>query len=210
MSTQDRRRKMPQSQTHDPIELTSSEVLELTVETLQTHLDLVVGSDTYTPADIWRILVSASTQKSTIEETCGQTERGPSANTVRNHLNDGLLFPRDLQLLEAELSALMVIHLPARIVGYPRRIAIDLVFLPYYGEPARDPNEIRRSGAKRGTTRFHCYATAYVIKPNKRVALSLTYVQKNDTLLDLLTRLLARLDALNYTLHRSGMTLAVY
>jgi len=193
---------MSRSQDKYPIELTCSEVLDFTIETLQEHLDLVVGGDSYTPENIWSILVSASAQSSTIEETCGKTERGPSANTVRNHLKDGLLSQRDLQALEAALNELLVAQLPSRIVGYRHRIAIDLVLLPYYGEPAEDPNEIRRSAAKRGTTRFHCYATAYVIKPNKRVTLALTYVQKDDTILGVLKRLLVRLETLNVGIRR--------
>ncbi len=64
-----------------------------------------------------------------------------------------------------------------------------MTFIPYHGQAAQDPNEIRRGKARSGTTHFHCYATAYVIKSNKRVTLALTYVQADDTLVQILERI---------------------
>jgi len=101
-----------------------------------------------------------------------------------------------LAALEAACNAALVAHLPPRIRGGWHKAAIDLTFIPYHGEAAEDCNEIRRSQAKSGTTHFHCYATAYVIKKNERVTLALTYVQADDTLTEVLERLLARLNAL--------------
>jgi len=193
---------MPRSQKQETFELTSPEVLELTIETLMEYLNLIVESDEYTQEDVWRILVSASAQASTVEDTTRKLKDAPCANTVRAHLKEGLLTRMELQALEEEINELLVAHLPPRIIGYRHRIAVDLVFLPYYGEPAQDPKEIRRSKAKKGTTRFHCYATAYVIKRNKRVTLAFTYVQADDTLLEVLKRLLARLEEIEVGLSR--------
>lgn len=193
---------MPQSYPQDTVELTSEQVLELTVETLMQHLPLVVQSDEYTAQDMWQVLTCASAQASTVEDTTRRLKDAPCANTVRNHLKAGLLARTELQALEAAINAALVVHLPPRIIGYRHRLAIDLVFIPYYGEPAQDPKEVRRSEAKQGTTRFHCYATAYVIKRHKRVTLALTYVQAGETLLDVLKRLLARLEALDVGLRR--------
>ncbi len=135
---------------------------------------------------------------------------GPCANTVRNHLKEGLLTRTKLQTLEEEINELLVAHLPPRIIGYRHRIAIDLVFIPYYGEPAQDRKEIRRSQAKKGTTRFHCYGTVYVIKRNKRVTLVSTYVQADDTLLGVLKRLLAGLEELGVDLRRLYLDRSFY
>jgi putative transposase len=77
-----------------------------------------------------------------------------------------------------------------------------LTFIPYHGQAAQDPNEIRRGKARSGTTHFHCYATAYVIKSDKRVTLALTYVQADDSLVQILERILTRLRNLDIHLKR--------
>ena len=50
-----------------------------------------VESDEYTQEDIWRILVSASAQAGTVEDTTRKLKEAPCANTVRGHLKEGLL-----------------------------------------------------------------------------------------------------------------------
>ena len=49
------------------------------------------------------------------------------------------------------------------------RIFGSFCFIPYHGEPQEDPDEIRRSATKSGTTHFHAYASAYIIYKHKRV-----------------------------------------
>lgn len=107
---------MPQSYSQDAAELTSEQVLELTVETLMQHLPLIVQSDEYTTQDIWQVLTCASAQASTVEDTTRQLKDAPCANTVRNHLQAGLLVRTELQALEAAINAALVVHLPPRII----------------------------------------------------------------------------------------------
>ncbi|MFM7448019.1 MAG: hypothetical protein ACKO24_05430 [Leptolyngbyaceae cyanobacterium] len=73
-------------------------------------------------------------------------------------------------------------------------MAVDLVAVPYYGQPASDPNEVRRGKAQQGTTYFHVFATAYVIRKNRRVTLALHYVRKNESLVSVLETLKHYLD----------------
>jgi IS4 transposase len=75
-------------------------------------------------------------------------------------------------------------------------VAIDLTLPPYHGEPAREEAEIRRGPAKSGTTHFHGYATAYLIRKNKRLTLAMTSVRAREPLSAVLERLLAELDRL--------------
>lgn len=192
---------MPQSQDQQ-VELTCPEVLELTIETLMEYLGLVVESNSYTQEDIWRVLASASAQASTVEDPTRKLKHSPCANTIRGPLKKGLLTTMELEAIEGELNKLLVAHLPPRILGPRHRIAVDLVFLPYYGEPSQDPRELRRSKANKGTPRFHCSATAYLIKKDKRVTLALSYVQADDTLLDVLKRILTRLEEIGVGLRR--------
>jgi hypothetical protein len=50
------------------------------------------------------------------------------------------------------------------------RITADLVLIPDHGQPQHDPDEIYRSAAKDGTSRFHAYADRpdYAIDPQRR------------------------------------------
>jgi putative transposase len=69
-------------------------------------------------------------------------------------------------------------------------LAIDLTLLPYHGAPQKDPSEVYRGQAKSGTSHFHAYATAYVIKKGQRFTVALAYVRKGDDLADVTRGLL--------------------
>jgi hypothetical protein len=77
--------------------------------------------------------------------------------------------------------------------------AIDLTLVNYYGQ---DDEEVRRSKAKDGTSRFHCYASLYVLKKNKRYTLALTLMVKDEPLLEVLKRLLKRGEELGLGIKR--------
>jgi hypothetical protein len=193
---------MRQSQAHDTIELTSDQVLTMTIESLIEHFNLVVNGHQFSTDDIWNVVVAASAQGQAIESAANQLESAPDPSTVRFHLRTGLVNVTTLEVLEAACNEALVAHLPPRLRGGWHKAAIDLTLIPYHGQVAHDPKEIRRGRAKSGTTHFHCYATAYVIKKNKRVTLALTYMRADDTLIEVLERLLTRLRALDIRLKR--------
>ncbi len=62
--------------------------------------------------------------------------------------------------------------------------------IPYHGQPFRDLNEIYRAQAKDGTSHFHAYATAYVVRHGQRSTVALTGVKKGEALKDVVQRLL--------------------
>jgi putative transposase len=67
--------------------------------------------------------------------------------------------------------------------------------LPYYGQPNEaEAPYIYRSQAKAGTTSFFAYATVYVIRAHRRVTLAIHAVQRGETMVAIITRLL---DAMN-------------
>jgi hypothetical protein len=193
---------MRQSQNHDTVELTSDEVQTMTVKTLVDHINLVVDGHKYKTEDIWNVTVAASAQCQAIESSANQLEDAPDTSTVRFYLRDKLVNIMTLVELEDACNKALVDHLPPKICGGWHKVAMDLTSIPYHGEAANDPKEIRRGKAKSGTTHFHCYATAYVIKKNKRITLALTYVESDDTLIQILERLLARLKSLDVHLKR--------
>jgi hypothetical protein len=193
---------MCQSRVQDSIELTSGQVLTMTIDTLMEHFNMVVHGYKVQTADIWRPVVAASAQGQTIESALKQLADAPDSSTVRLYLRTALVQVNSLDAIEAACNEALLAHLPPSINGGRHKVAIDLTYIPYHGQAAQDPNEIRRGQAKSGTTHFHCYATAYVIKKNKRVTLALTYVQANDTLVEVLERLLSRLRALDIRIKR--------
>ena len=66
----------------DTPSVTAEQVLDLTVETLQSHLNLSIkGSKCRTP-DVLRLLVAASAERSSIESACHETEISSSATVV--------------------------------------------------------------------------------------------------------------------------------
>lgn len=188
---------MPQSQLNDSIQLTSAQTLDTALAVLNSQLDMGVSSYKYEAVDDWRVLIVAAVERESIDGITQRLNGTPSANTVRNHFRDGLLDEKPLAELETDCNAALVAQLPPRIQGQDHKIALDLVLLPYHGEAAEDPDELRRSRAQDGTTYFHCYATAYVIKKNKRVNVAMTYVWASDTHLEVLQRILTRLETID-------------
>jgi len=184
---------MHQSKNHHTKELNSDQVRTMTVNTLIKHFNLAVNGQKLSTEDIWNVTVAAAAQGQAIESAANQLEDAPAPSTVRLYLRSKLVDIMTLAALEDDCNQALVDNLPPRIRGRWHKVAIDLTFLPYHGQAAHDPREIRRGIAKSGTTHFHCYATAYVIKNNKRVTLALTYVQADDTLIQVLERVLARL-----------------
>ena len=177
-----------------PSELTASDALREIIAVLKEHFPLEMPGRKWADEDIYRVLIQASAEASTVEHICEKMETGPDANTVFYWLKP--LESQPLRQLEARVNEALVARLPPRLGYRPRRTAIDFVFIPYHGEPAREEEEIRRGRAKHGTTHFHCYATAYIIYKNKRVTVALTVVRADDDALTVLQRLLARLKEL--------------
>jgi putative transposase len=69
-------------------------------------------------------------------------------------------------------------------------MALDLSEICYYGQPHRRQRELRRGKRKAGTTRFHCYATLYVVRRGQRFTVAMTYVWEKDALVAVVKRLL--------------------
>lgn len=186
-----------------PSELTAGDALREIIAVLKEHFPLETPGRKWVDEDIYRVLIKASAEASTVEHICEQMENGPDANTVFYWLKP--IESQPLRDLEATANEALIARLPPRLDRRPRQTAIDFVLIPYHGEPAREAEEIRRGRARDGTTHFHCYATAYIIYKNKRVTVALTVVRADDDALTVLKRLLARLNEIG--LHCSRLYL---
>jgi hypothetical protein len=173
-------------------ELTAEQLRRFTIGQLCEHLPLGLQGYRYTDDDIFNIVVAAAAQGRSIASASAQLRDAPSATRVRDTLAERLFARHDLDALEARLNALLVAQLPVEVRTQPQRVAIDLTLLPYYGTAGLEPDQLRRGEAKAGTTRFHCYATASVLRAGRRVTLALTFVHAEEALVDVLADLLGR------------------
>lgn len=157
------------------------------------YLQEYVGIQDHGPKCTSSVLVSvlffAAAWTSTLAAACKRLRRAPSDQAVRDAL-DAMLPGMDE--LEARFNRAFSAQAHKSLRKRPQPIAIDLVQIPYYGNPLEEDRELRRGEAKRGTTRFHTYATAYLISRGQRFTLAMTYVWKDDALEAVVQRLLEK------------------
>ncbi|MBP5971544.1 ISH3 family transposase [Brasilonema sp. CT11] len=149
--------------------------------------------------NIFEILIRAAAQKDSIENTSKVLKNVPTSKNIYYHLGKY----SDLNSLESDLNAALQSRLPEGIKKGRHKIAIDFNLIPYYGQPS--PSElpyIYRSQAKSGTCSFYAYATLYVIKKNQRVTLAIKAVRQQDTLVAIITYLLAIIEPLTLKIER--------
>jgi putative transposase len=133
------------------------------------------------------ILFYAAARLTSLAAACAALRQAPSDQAVRDALRATLPPLFDLQgLLNRALTA----DLPKALCRRRQPLAIDLTLLPYHGQPCYLPEEIYRSKPKSGTSHFHAYATAYVVRRGQRFTVALDYVLRGETLQDVLRGLL--------------------
>lgn len=167
---------MPLFFAEDSISLTDEQVHRTGIEVLQENFHAVeINGYQYTSNEVWDVLLYASTNRVSIKSACESLSNAPSYNWVYTTLKEKVLMPSTLDELEQCTNQVLQATFPKRLTQKKKTIAIDLVLIPYYGEETTDG--VRRSQAKRSTTKFFCYASAYLIKKNKRVTLCFTFVR---------------------------------
>lgn len=185
---------------NNTIELNSKQVRNIAIEVVTSQFDMQINGYKYTQNEIWDTLLYASASNKTINYTCMKLENTPSCNLLYTYMKDKALKELSLDDIEKRCNEMIVSTLPPRLDSHPQKVAIDLVLIPYYGD--EETKDIRRSQAKKSTTKFFCYASAYLIKKNKRVTLCFTFVKLSDTLLDILTKVLHKVSNLGIQIKR--------
>jgi hypothetical protein len=172
--------------------LTSKEIRETTIDTLSEVITLKADGDIYNKEDMLNILVAAAADRTTIEQACVDLDKGCHSNTVRNQVKD--LKVKDV---EAQINEGLISAISRNLSKRSWKVAIDVTLCPYYGQVTEEIREyVIRSAAKKGTSRFFGYATAYVVKKNHRYTLGLHILRNNESLLDVLTLLLQKVKGL--------------
>lgn len=169
--------------------LKSQDVYKFTINTLDTlplKMPGVIQS-----RDLLRVLVFAAASRLSVHQACEQLERAPSAPTVLGNLASQF---SDLDALEGHLNDLLARLIPKGLGKRGRRVAVDLVALPYHGTvDAAHRGEVCRSKAKCGTTHFFTYATAYAVVRGRRYTLAMCRVRARQSMDYVLRSLLSRL-----------------
>jgi hypothetical protein len=155
---------------------------------LQKNLKLPNHSSHCSAALVFTVLLAAAGQCTSIAAACFRLEQAPSEQTMYNALKATL---PDYRELERRVNRALRAHLPARLRRRRQRLAIDLTLIPYHGQPFADIKEIYRSQAKHGTSRFHAYASLYIVCQGQRFTIALTRVAQGEALKGVVQRLLA-------------------
>src|SRR4051794_14070754 len=154
---------------------------------LQAHLQFRDYKRKTSATVLWSLLLAAAARITSLSDACGRLRDAPSDETARKAL---LATLPDYAALQRRLNAALAGHLPKALCSRRQRLAIDLTLIPYHGREFRDPEEIYRSQAKDGTSHFHAYATAYVVRKGQRYTVALTGVKKGEPLDEVVKRLL--------------------
>jgi hypothetical protein len=134
-----------------------------------------------------QVLFYATGHLCSVFAACNQLRDAPHDQAVRDAL--AALCP-DPVPLEQRLNRLFAAQLPKGLRKRSQRMAIDLTLVPYHGQPHQHTREIYRGQAKSGTTHFHAYATAYLVRRGQRFTVALIRVKSGTAPVEVLKRLL--------------------
>jgi len=167
--------------------LDRKKVHRLAAEHLQAHLKFKDYKRKTSAQVLWSLRLAAAARTTSLSDACPRLDVTPSDETARKALLAAL---PDYGVLQRQLNAAMAGHLPRALRRHLQRLAIDLTLIPYHGQPFRDIDEVDRGQAKDGTSHFHAYATASVVREGQRYTVALTGVKKGEPLKEVVQRLL--------------------
>lgn len=150
--------------------LTAPEVHHLASQLLTPLLGVWPAVRTCTLDVVTALLAYAAARITSIGDACARLRHAPDADIVLARLAHQLV---DRETLDRRLRAVLCASLPRCLRRGAWTIALDTTLVPYHGRYYRDPAEVFRSQPKHGTTHFHCYATAFVIRDGLRFTLAI-------------------------------------
>jgi hypothetical protein len=163
----------------------------------QHLLEAILGIDTPCNAELVKVILTAAALAFSLYAACLRL-RSMSDQTARTALRKRL--PKRRAGLEKQLNAALHYSVGRSTRRRRRAIACDLHEIPYHGAAAK--NHLRGNKSRSGTTRFFVYATACIVDHGHRYTLACTWVQKSDTMVDVLERLLDSIDESGVAIRR--------
>lgn len=150
--------------------LTAPEVQHLWNQLLTPLMGVWPAVRTCTLDAVLTVLTYAASRITSISDACARLPDAPDSDIVLARLAQQLI---DRDTLDRRLRHLLNASLPRVLRRGQWIIAIDTTLIPYHGKHFDDPGEIFRGEPKHGTTHFHCYATAFVIRDGLRFTLAI-------------------------------------
>jgi hypothetical protein len=152
----------------------------------QHLLQLLLGSGTTSPPTaLLKVLLTAAAQAISLFAACLRL-RTMSDQSARDALRTWL--PKRRAALEAKMNDALRCSVSRSTRRRRRRMACDLHEIPYHGTAAK--NHLRGNKSRDGTTQFFVYATVCIVEHGHRYTLAYTWVQRSDTMVTVLERLL--------------------
>lgn len=139
------------------------------------------------------VVLKASVEGRAIEGTCNDLRTAPTGVTIRGYLNQALPISQ-LNAIEDQIQTQLQTHLPQRLWRAALKLACDFHDEAFYGKSQNLRDYACRGEARDGTTWFYRVATAYIIHHSVPYTVALTFVLPGDTPLDVLKRLLQRVN----------------
>jgi hypothetical protein len=167
--------------------VTAQEVHDRAGAILAPSLKFTDYSQKCTAFVLLNLLLYATARMMSLSRACQRLSGVPSRETLRAAL---LATLPPIQELEQRINRGLGRDLPKALRRRPHPVAIDFHKVPYYGTPHEKWNELNRSSKEKGTTRFHVYATACVIRQGHRFTVATTWVLGDESRADVVKRLL--------------------
>ena len=172
--------------------LRANEVQDLACQLLTPLFGVWPPVRTCTLDVVIAILTYAASRITSITDACVRLRDAVDADIVMARLAEQLV---DRDTLDRRLRLLLQASMPRCLRRGKWIIAIDTTLVPYHGEPLLHGAEIFRSQPKHGTTHFHCYATAFVIRDGLRFTLAILPVSGGTPMCDVVRELRRRIVA---------------
>lgn len=172
--------------------LNAEDVRDMILNTMEAHLSLRTEGYRSSTGQTFNLLLKAVAEGSSLEAVCADSCAAIAGNTLREQLNAALRVG-ELRKQEGEMNAALQAAIPK---GMPRgglEVAIDTHDEPFYGKTPELRAYTCKTRAQDGTTHFFRIASAYVIWREVRLTLALTYVLPEDSLPQVLDKLLNQL-----------------
>src|SRR3954451_15771884 len=157
--------------------VTARDIQDHAVRLCQGHLRLRDHGPQCTAGVLLTVLFYAAARIRSVAAACKALVGAPCYQAVHDARLATL--PK-INELQRRLNRAWQGDLPKALRRRPQPLAIDLHLIPYHGQPLEDEDEVYRSKARSGTSHFHAYATAYVIRKGQRFTVALTDVRKGE------------------------------
>lgn len=171
----------------DQYTITPHDIHHHAAQLCQRHLRFQDHGPVCTALNLLTVLFYAAARIISRAAACASLRDAPSDSALHAALMATL---PDSAELQRRLNRALQGDLPKALRRRRQPLAIDLILIPYHGEPLAEASEVYRGQAKSGTTHFHAYATAYVMRKGQRFTVALVSVRQGDDLAGVVKELL--------------------